>query len=182
MFMRKSTQLIISALLAVSIAVFWLAGVEEEKSIQRDSASKLDSEELIVRRMESDSGKTQRMVEDYRNNLKEMSQFKKTFLENKDVRIVRISEFLEERARARRVKLEQVQYNSSRGKQSDLDLYVAQLPLTGRYRDIRSFIDDIETSGMFLIITELSLEDDSAGEGVVEMQLSLATYFEGSHE
>jgi len=179
MFQRQSTQLIISAALILIIAGFWLLAVEEEKSIQRDSAARLDSEELIIRRMESESGKTAQIVSGYRDNLKEMNSFRETFLINKDARIVRISEFLEERARARKVRLELVQYNSSKSKQSDLDLYVAQLPLTGRYRDIRSFIDDIETSGMFLIITELSLEDDSAGEGVVEMQLSLATYFEG---
>ena len=179
---NKPAQIATLLVLALILAGFWFLMVFEERNILADSSVRLDSEALAVRKMEAQTGERRRIVEDYHHNLDEIRFFRDTFLIRKDERIVRISEFLAERAKARQVRLERVQYESVRNKDRDMDLYVTDLPLVGRYRDIRAFIDDIEQSDMFLIITRLNLEDDSAGRGAVRMQLSLSTYFEAGHE
>ena len=171
-------QGVTAGILIIAIAALWFMGINEEKSIQFDSTQRLDNEEFAIASMNAQAAKTEQILEDYHHNVSTIEGFRDEFLKRKDQRIVRISEFLAERAKSRGIKMERVEYNSTKTREENLDLYVTNLPLVGRYRDIRSFIHDIEASDMFLIITELSLEDDIAAEGAVRMQLSLATYFE----
>ena len=177
-FNNTLAQSLTAAVLLVAAGALWLFGINDEKSIRIDSSVRLDSEEMAIAKMASQTAKTEQILENYHHNLDAIKNFRSQFLKRKDERIVRISEFLAERARAHDIKMERVEYNSTKTREENLDLYVTNLPLVGRYRDIRSLIHDIEASDMFLIITELSMEDDSAGVGAVRMQLSLATYFE----
>ena len=172
------SQLVMFTALTLSLSVFWWLVINDERAIQQDSAARVEDQMLTIERFEQQAAITARILDDYRHNLDEIGRFRKSFLERKEARIVRISEFLAERANARGVALDRVSYNSGRSRERDLDLYLTQLPLKGRYRDIRSFIEDIETSDMFLIIRELSLADEAGNEGAVSMQLTLATYFE----
>ena len=173
-------QRVTALLLAIALAALWFLAIRDEREILGDSAARLDGESLTIRKMEQQLGQTQALVETYRQNNKEIGFFRGTYLSRRDERIVGISDFLEQRARARGVRMEEVRYQTAQTKDRDLEIYSIDLPLVGRYRDIRALIGDIEQSSMFLVITELSLEDDSGSEGAVRMNLSLATYFEGS--
>ncbi len=179
---HKGAQLTTFVVLVLIWAGFWYLAVSEENSILGDSSARLDSEKFTLTKMDSRLEKTREIVENYRHNREEIVHFRETFLKRKEERIVRISEFLDEKAKEHRIRLERVQYDSAKTRVRDLDIYQTDLPLVGKYRDIRAFIDEIEGSDMFLIITRLTLDDDSAGRGAVRMQLSLATFFEGSHE
>ena len=166
--------------LVVALGIFWMVPFKEEQAIIQDSTQRLDSEQLTVQRMTVDLDKTRDLANRYEGNLKEMEYFRSAFLKQKEERLVQISRFLDERARARGVRLESVHYQTAPSREQELEVQSIDLPLVGRYRDIRAFIGDVEASDLFLIITELSLERESGNQGAVSMQLSLATYFEGA--
>jgi Tfp pilus assembly protein PilO len=175
----KPAQVVTLVLLALVLAGFWNWAVLDEKSILANSAERLDSERLEIQRMELEQGKIESVARRYRQNLAEIEHFRDELIARKDERLLRISRFLDVTARAHNVHLERVSYQSSPSRQKALENYEIELPLQGRYRDIRAFIGDVERSELFLIITELRIEDDADRSGSVEMQLSLATYFAG---
>ncbi len=176
---HRTAQWVTAACLLVLLGAFWMLAVSDEQDIERDSSQRLDDEQLMVRRMELDLGKTQFVANRYNQNLEEIGGFRKNFLQQRAERLMQISSFLETRARERELNLQQVAYTTQPSREEALELQLIALPLTGRYSDIRAFIDDVETSQLFLIVHELSLRDEKTRAGQVEVQLTLATYFQG---
>lgn len=176
---HRTAQLATAVGLLLLLAAFWWLAVSDEQEIQRDSSQRLNDENLMVRRMEVGLGKTQFVANRYNQNLEEIGGFRKNFLEQRAERLMQISSFLETRARERELNLQQVAYTTQPSREEALELQLISLPLAGRYSDIRAFIDDVETSRLFLIVHELSLHDEKSRAGQVEVQLTLATYFQG---
>jgi len=178
-FYNVTAQLVTFAVLVVLGLAFWQFAVRDEGEIQSDSARRIDDEQLALRRMEAQVSDIDNIYDHYHANHEEVRFFQEHYLRQKAQRVRRISAFLEEVARKRGVSLEEVRYGSGPSRGRDLEMYTMDLPLTGRYRDIRLLIGDIEASDMFLVIAKLTLEDVSGREGAVRVQLSLATFFEG---
>lgn len=168
-----------AGVLALTLIGFWFFAISEEQAILNDSSARLEEEQLTIRRMEVQLGKLKRATNAYERNREEIGYFRANFLQQKDQRLVKISRFLEEQSRARRVALDKVAYSTSPSREKDLEIQQISLPLKGKYRDIRAFIADIETSDLFLIISQLSLDGEEDDNGVVEVELNLATYFQG---
>ncbi len=178
-----SAQLATAVILSIALLAFWQWAVGEEKSILKNSSVKVDSESATLLQAERGLQELDRILARYRHNLEEIRYFRETFLAQKEDRVVRISDFLEQKARARRIRMDEIRYQTGQSKDRDLEIYQLDLPLIGKYRDIRAFVGDIEDSDIFLVINQLALEDDADREGAVRVQLSLATYFEaGGHE
>lgn len=172
-------QWITLALLLITGLLFWQFALRDEKSIQADSARRIDDEQLALRRVEMQVAEMDTVVARYRNNSEEIAYFQEHYLRQKAARIRRISAFLETIARKRGVQLEEIRYEATPARGESLETYSMELPLTGRYRDIRLLIGDIEASDMYLVISKLSLEDVSGRQGAVRVQLVLSTFFEG---
>lgn len=176
-------QLGTALVLALLLLGSWQWAVLEEKSILKNSSVRVNSESVTLVQAERGLDELETIMARYRHNLEEIRYFRETFLVRKEDRIVGISDFLEQKARIRRVRLDEIRYQTGLSKERDLEVYQLDLPLVGKYRDIRDFVGDIEDSDIFLVINQLVLEDDSQSEGAVRVQLSLATYFEaGGHE
>lgn len=165
--------------LALVLVAFWYFAIQEEKAIMADSEARLEDEQLALDRMEMEIGTTQSTFQRYRNNIDEISYFRTNFLQNRDSRILRISAFLAEKAQETGVILDTVRYSSGRTKERDLEIYAMALPIRGRYRDIRAFIDAVERSDMYLTVSEMSFTDSDGTSGGLQMELILSTYFEG---
>jgi len=176
---RKTFQWLTAVLLFGLLSGLWWFAVADERHIRDDSSKRLDDEALTIRRMELEMSQTAGALNRYRQNQEEVAYFEKTFLQNKKARLLAISKFLDERTRARGINKDRIGYHLIPAREHGLEIYAIDMPLAGRYREIRGLIGDIESSDLFLIITELTLENDDAGSGTVEVQLSLATYFEG---
>lgn len=162
-----------------ALVAFWTFAVQEEEAIMADSEATLADEQLALDRMELEIRNTQATFQRYRNNLDEIDYFRTNFLKNRDSRILRISAFLAEKAEETGVQLATVQYSSSRTKERDLEIYAMSLPIQGRYRDIRAFIDAVERSDMYLTVAEMSFTGEDSRSGALQMELILSTYFEG---
>lgn len=179
-YLYSQTAQVVSALcLILALALFWQFVISEEKAIFADSSAKLNDERYTIRGMERQLGRTTRVVDRYRNNIDEIQYFRTKYLQQKDERLVNISRFLEEHARKRGLRMEQVGYHAALSREKDLEIQQIALPLKGSYRNIRAFIRDVEGSDLFLIINELTMEDENARGGVVEVELTLVTYFAG---
>ncbi len=176
---NKLYQGLTALVLALICAGIWVFGIQEESSILQNSEARLEVQRLELDRRELDSGLVNKHLQRYQGNLSEMSRFRRDYLKQKEERVVAISDFLAAEAKANGLQLDQVRYKTRPLKEDQLELYEIDLPLMGRYRDIRAFVEKIETSEMFLIITRLSIEGESERANAVEVQLSLATYFEG---
>jgi len=64
---------------------------------------------------------------------------------------------------------------SSQTKFSDMVMLSFNLPVSGNYRDVRRFINDVETSDLFLNIGNLSLSKGGKGN-VISLKIGLSTY------
>ena len=173
----KAGQWVTMACLLLALAGFWGLLVRDEQAIAGDSSERIDSERLTIRRMDLELDRAETLLERYHHNQAVISRFQTGFLENKEQRLVAISDFLDKRTQARGVDKDTVSYQTRPSRDRGLQAYEINMPLLGRYRDIRALIGDIEASDLFLIITELSLDDDTASRGAVRVQLSLVTYF-----
>ncbi|CAM2007740.1 type 4a pilus biogenesis protein PilO [Acanthopleuribacter pedis] len=176
---NKVYQAVTAGFLALVCVGIWSFGIQEEQHILENSESRLEMQRLELDRRELDSGLVNKQLERYRNNLSEMTRFRRDFLKQKDERVVAISDFLAGQAAEHGLALDQVRYKTRPLKEDQLELYEIDLPLRGRYRDIRAFVEKVETSDMFLIITRLAIQGESERANAVDVELSLATYFEG---
>lgn len=170
--------LAIALILAAACIAVYVMGVQEEQSILRNANDRLDSEKITVRRMELDLGTIRQVINQTTDNQTQMDYFRTTFLKQKEERLLQISAFLNETAKSNHLQLDQVSYEIAQARERNLEMHQISLPLTGRYRDIRAFVAEVETSELFLMVTEMSLQDTDRNSGKVEVQLRLATYFE----
>ena len=177
LFHTQAMAVVAVLLLAACLGLYFFA-IDDEQAIYNNASDRLDMEKITVRRMELDLGSIRQIVTRTEDNQEQIDYFRTTFLKQKDERLLQISAFLDQTAKAHRLKLDQVTYSIAQAKEQDLEMHQISLPLSGRYRDIRAFVADVETSDLFLVVTEMSLEDTDRNSGKVDVQLRLATYFE----
>jgi len=67
-----------------------------------------------------------------------------------------------------------------KARESSLVHYSTKLELAGRYRDIRSFIHQLETAPEFIVIDDVSLSEEYDEGGLLEMTLQLSTYYQAT--
>lgn len=65
-----------------------------------------------------------------------------------------------------------------RAKDSALVRYSSKVELAGRYRDVRSFIHQLETAPEFVVIEDVSLSEEDAEGGILGLTLQLSTYYQ----
>ena len=70
----------------------------------------------------------------------------------------------------------------TRGQNSTLVRYTTKVELAGRYRDVRSFIHELETAPEFVVIDDVSLSEEDNEDGLLELTLQLSTYYQAAAE
>jgi hypothetical protein len=68
----------------------------------------------------------------------------------------------------------------SKARDSTLARYTSNVELAGRYRDIRSFIHELETAPEFVVIDDVSLASDDDEGGFLQLTLTLSTYYQAA--
>jgi Tfp pilus assembly protein PilO len=66
----------------------------------------------------------------------------------------------------------------SKGRDSSLSRFTSNVELAGRYRDVRSFIHELETAPEFVVIDDVSLSADDDEGGFLQLTLQLSTYYQ----
>jgi Tfp pilus assembly protein PilO len=68
----------------------------------------------------------------------------------------------------------------AKARDSSLLRYTSNVELAGRYRDIRSFIYELETAPEFVVIDDVSLSEEDDESGFLQLTLKLSTYYQAA--
>jgi Tfp pilus assembly protein PilO len=68
-------------------------------------------------------------------------------------------------------------YKPEEVKGAPLTRFVITLPITGTYRDVVSFLDQLERLPQFVTVDRLAIRGPSAGDGPTDLDLTLSAYF-----
>lgn len=68
-------------------------------------------------------------------------------------------------------------YNPEAFKDSSMSRYAFTFPVEGRYRDIKKFLYDLESSRRPLVIEELSLASGKTNEGKIRLRIRMSVYY-----
>jgi Tfp pilus assembly protein PilO len=70
----------------------------------------------------------------------------------------------------------------ARARESSLVRYTSKVELAGSYRDVRAFIHALETAPEFVVIDDITLSQEDAEGGLLQLTLQLSTYFQAAAE
>jgi Tfp pilus assembly protein PilO len=68
-------------------------------------------------------------------------------------------------------------YKPDEVKGAPLTRFVITLPITGTYREVVSFLDQLERLPQFVTVDRLAIRGPSAGDGPTDLDLTLSAYF-----
>jgi Tfp pilus assembly protein PilO len=74
----------------------------------------------------------------------------------------------------------QSQSTPARARERSLVRFTTKVELAGRYRDVRTFIHELETSPEFVVIDDVSLAEDDDEGGLLQLTLELSTYYQAA--
>lgn len=175
-------QAVLAAVMASVLVLLWVFAIAEERTLLHDQAGEIEDAQRQRDRVAARKAELEQLLENHRENMRQIQYLRDHFLRQKDERVVAISEAIADLAQSHQIQLDQVKYDVSKSRNRDLDIYRATFPLMGRYRDIRAFIHAIENSDLFVMITRLEVEELQTFHNAIQASLTLATYFEGDAE
>ena len=112
----------------------------------------------------------------------DLATLRKDVLSTKDRRMVRVQLELAELTRQFGVALERVDYRNDVLAGEGLEYYAMIVPLEGGYTNLRKFIEAVEESEEFLVIESVALDQAKDGGSLLQLNITLATYFEAPEE
>lgn len=102
-------------------------------------------------------------------------------LATKPQRLVQVTLELARLAEQFNIKLERVQYENTELEAEGLERLAMVVPLEAGYRNLRQFIQAVESSEEFLVIERVALDQAKDGGVLLQLQITLATYFDAPH-
>lgn len=106
----------------------------------------------------------------------------KDVLSTKDRRLVEVHLELADLTRQFGVALERVEYHNDVLPDEGLEYHAMVVPLEGGYTNLRRFIEAVEESGEFLVIESVALDQAKDGGSLLQLNITLATYFEAPQD
>ena len=103
-------------------------------------------------------------------------------LSTKGRRMVKVHLELAELTRQFGVALERVDYRNDILADEGLEYHAMVVPLEGGYTNLRKFIEAVEESDEFLVIESVALDQAKDGGSLLQLNITLATYFEAPEE
>lgn len=180
---RAARPLIIgSAVLLLLNLVFYLALHRPVKS-EHDVLSNDNAPQLTALRkwQEAVEGK-----ESYLATLlstgETLGQFKKEVLSSRERRMIEVQFELDRLASQFNININQVNYQNEDLPKEGLERFGMVVPLAGGYQNLRRFIRAVEESDKFLVIERVALAKGKDGGVLLQLNITLATYFEMSEE
>ena len=153
-------QIVLFAVLAFVWFLTW-SWATDERILAADAVGQMDAARLELKRAQRDADRVEKLAIKFQNNQTEIQYLRDRFLTQKNERMIAISEALHQLGATYSVEISEVRYASTESPSADLELYRVELPIQGRYRDIRNFVNDIERSDLQLMVTQISVEESA---------------------
>lgn len=170
--------IVCGALLVVNL-VFTLAVLRPQavrlEGLRRDSEPRLIE---LKRRREFVEG-TEGFLGKLRQAETDLAKLRSEILSTRDRRMIETQIEVEKLAGEFGVDFEEIRFENDILKEQGVDRFGMVVPLRGGYRNLRKFIQAVESSPRFLVIEKVSIGSaDKGGEDRLELRITLATYFD----
>jgi Tfp pilus assembly protein PilO len=106
-----------------------------------------------------------------------LQTFFQDVLSTKRERMPAVQQEIRDIAAKFQIKPENIAYSKDVFKGDRVVKFAAVLPLNGSYENLRAFISAVENSQNFLVIDSIALTDSKEGGIVLNLQITVATYF-----
>lgn len=108
----------------------------------------------------------------------DLNRLRRDVLQTRDQRIVIVQQEVEDLAQQFSLQSTQITYQNEVLKNEGIERYGTTLPLEGGYANLRKFIQALEKSKKFLVIERVALGEGSEGGVMIQLNITLATYFD----
>lgn len=161
----------------VVLAVFVRPRVQEFRTLQDESRPRLEA--LAQRQKEVEAEET--FVEQLRQAETDLATLREEWLGDRRRRMVPIQLELARLAAQFNVNLERVQYENSELPAEGLERFAMVVPLEAGYGNLRKFLQAVENSDKFLVVERVALGQGKEGGALLQLNITLATYFDAPH-
>jgi Tfp pilus assembly protein PilO len=181
---RRSVVLPLLGLLVVNVAVLALVVLPLRRSVTAAEETSIQAlADLGVATRDNQAAKLAKSRKEEADV--ELTKFYAEVLPKNQAEATNLIEFwLDRRARAASLEFRQSQLDVEPVRESRMVKASATVSLRGTYANITRFLYDVETADPFVIVEKVELGESStlqgASEGIIEIDLDVATYFVGA--
>jgi len=151
--------------------------VRQAKTLEKESEPRLQQ----IKDREAEVAAKEKFVQAVETASKDLTSLRQDVLSTKRQRMIAVQLEVAELASRFGINLQRVQYEppdpDQTGKEG-LERFGMKVPLKGGYANLRKFLQAVEASDEFLVIEQVGLEGGPAGETGLELNITLATYFD----
>ena len=172
------------ATLAIGVAVnlaFWFFAVRPQ--VREYGILVGDKEPLVLLEQRQNVVEA---AEGYLNALRQAQTDLKTLrievLSTRQRRMVDVQRELAQLCKQFNIDLDGVRYENEILEAEELERFGMVVPLEGGYRNLRKFLQAVESSPRFLLVEQVELGQSQEGGGKLELSITLATYFDAPDE
>jgi Tfp pilus assembly protein PilO len=172
--LHKRLLLVLAALLGLNAAVYLAFTLP--RSLQqrnRDSRLRIVREEVERERQRQQSLKAR--FDLVTANTRDTTEFYQRRIGSRGTALVPLLRELEALARARGLNAGKQSFGYEAVKGAPLDRFEVDMPVTGTYRELVEFVNDLERSSYFVTLDEISVRARDGGEA--ELRMVLSCYF-----
>lgn len=172
---------VLLVLLAFNLAFYLLATrpkVREYSGMTVDNAPRLQELERRKRAVEAREG----YLDDLRKAKSDLRLLREEVLSTRGQRMVEVQKELEALCGRFGINIDSVTLEHDLLQSENLDKMIMVVPLQGNYANLRNFLQAVESSEKFLLVERVALAEGKQGGVLLELNITLATYFDAPHE
>ena len=112
----------------------------------------------------------------------DLRRLRQEVLARREDRMIEVQLELKKLADQFSIDLDSVTFDNELLHDEELDKLVMVVPLEGGYANLRRFLQAVESSDKFLVVERVALGEGKHGGVMLQLSISLATYFDGPLE
>jgi len=171
----KRVALVLGLVAAVNLAFYVLYARPAVKAYQSLLAS--ESAQALLDDRRGQVEKRESYLEGLEHAEEDLHFLRSEVLSTRAKRMVPVQAELDALARQFRIDADLVKISNEQLEDEELDRMVITVPLEGGYTALRKFLQAVEQSSKFLIVERVALAQGKQGGVMLQLNITLATYF-----
>jgi Tfp pilus assembly protein PilO len=151
--------------------------VREYANLERDSQPRIEA----LRERQAEVEGSEAFLSALQQAEADLSELRSGVLGTRGRQMVPIQLELDRLARQFSIDPDRIQYQNSNLIDEGLERFAMVVPLEAAYGNLRRFMQAVETSSKFLVIEKVSLGQSKEGGVILQLNITLATYFDAPH-
>jgi len=167
---------------ALANTVFYLAAVRPEVREYRNLLEGTGPQQEQLREQRAEVEKREDYLAALVQARDDLRRLREDVLATRDQRMIDVQLELKSLADQFNIDLESVTFDNQLLREEELDKLIMIVPLEGGYANLRRFLQAVESSDKFLVIERVALAEGKRGGVLLQLNISLATYFDAPPE